>query len=79
MEGNPWIQKVAGIAAGAIVTYAAQKGLALSAEQVTAVFVTVLTVVEFFVARKSNPGNAVSRHLATKEKAEVVQLKAADR
>lgn len=75
MKGNPWIQRVAGIIAAYVVTFASSRGLTLDTEQTTTLFVVVFTAVEFFVAKVYNPGDAVSSHLAAKESAEVQQMK----
>jgi len=75
-KGNPWIQKLVGLAAAWIVAIAAQKAnLTLSETEVAGLIVTVLSAVEFAVSKWSNPGNASSRHLAEKEKEEVTELK----
>jgi hypothetical protein len=76
MEGNPWIQKVVGLAAAWIVALAAQKaGVHLSEAEVAGLIVTVLSTVEFFISKKYNPGNSSSAHLAAKEFTEVAKMK----
>lgn len=78
MKGNPWIQKIAGLAAAYIVSFAAAHSLTLSTDEVTAIMLTTLTAIEFIVSKHTNPGNASSSHLAAKESVEVAQLKAND-
>lgn len=78
MNGNPWIQKVAGLAAAFLVSWAAKKGLTLSPDETTAVMVTTLSAIEFWVSKHTNPGNASSSHLAKVELVQVAQLKAQD-
>lgn len=79
MKANPWIQKIAGLAAAWLVAIAAQYlGITLSETEVAGLIVTVLTLVEFWIAKHTNPGNAASAHLAAREKLEAATLKTND-